>query len=195
MDDDRVERRAMLVGAAGLLTSLAGCGRLFIRPESTPVPGEDEGPTTRTATATPAPRVTSKPTSTSTATPLPNDIIEVRNRRFSVRPSTLERYTEVDYSLEVENVGRRSIELVEFLVAVRYEHDAFSRVVGTDYPRARFDPEGDESDGDDARPGLQPDEIDPVRGTFRFERDGRAEKSSDDDRFALELSLRRIRYR
>jgi hypothetical protein len=195
MGDDRVERRGVLGVAAGLLASLAGCGGLFIEPESTTPDAADRRAATPTPTPTATPAPTPRPataTATTTAAPLPNDVIEVRNRRFSVRPSTLKRFTEVGYYFEVENVGRRSIEYLEFRVAARYDHAEFSRIVGTDYHRVRFDPDGD---GGETRPGLQPDETDPVQGDFRFERDGRAERSSDADRFDLELGLRRIRYR
>ncbi|MFB6256410.1 MAG: hypothetical protein ABEH58_06755 [Haloplanus sp.] len=198
MGDDRVERRGVLGGAVGLLASLAGCGGLFIEPESTATPDAADR---RTPTPTPTPTPTSSPASTptsspasTTAAPLPSDVIEVRNRRFSLRPSKLATFTEVDYYFQVENVGRRPIEYLEFRVAARYDHAELSRVVGTGYHRSRFDLEGDDG-GSETRPGLQPDEVEPVRGSFRFERDGRAERSSDADRFVLELSLRRIRYR
>ncbi|GAB6861689.1 hypothetical protein ACFR97_15015 [Haloplanus litoreus] len=200
MVDDRVGRRAFLGVGVGLLASLAGCGRLFIEPETTTTPGGGETPaSTATPTATPAPTVRPDPTATATpsAAPLPSDDIEVRNRMLRIQRSQLEKFALVTYRFDVENVGRRTIRDVEFRVDVRYEHEEFSRIVATDYPRFVFDPtDGGTDDGgsDESREGLQNGETDRVRETVRFERDGRAENSTVADRFDLELSVRRIRY-
>jgi hypothetical protein len=190
MGEDRVGRRAVLGGGASLLASLAGCGGLFIEPETTTTatPVAEETPT-----ATPAPTVAPTTTATPTPVPLPGDVVEVRDRRFSLEPSRLERFTFVDYRFEVENVGQRPIRSLEFRVRVRYVHDEFSRVVGAAYPRVRFDAD-DDGENDEDREGLQVEETDPVTGRLRFERDGRAERSTAADRFDLELSVRRIRY-
>jgi len=195
MVDDRVGRRAFLGAGVGLLASLAGCGRLFIEPETTTTPGGGGTPTTDTPTATPAPTGRPDPTATATpsAAPLPSDDIEVRNRRLRIRRSQLEKFALVTYRFDVENAGRRTIRDVEFRVTVRYDHEEFSRIVATDYPRFVFDPaDGGESDG--AEEGLESDETDRVRETVRFERDGRAENSTAAERFDLELSVRRVRY-
>ena len=198
MVDDRVGRRAFLGAGVGLLASLAGCGRLFIEPETTTTPGGGTTTATDRPTATPAPTTRPEPTATPTpsADPLPSDDIEVRNRALRIRRSQLEKFALVTYRFDVENVGRGTIRDVEFRVDVRYDHEEFSRIVATDYHRFVFDPvDGDDDgDSDEAREGLETDETDRVRETVRFERDGRAENSTAVDRFGLDLSVRRIRY-
>lgn len=196
MGDDRVERRAILGAGAGLLASLAGCSGLFIEPEATGTPdgGPGTSPTgTPTETATPAPTVggpgTTARTPTATATPIPSEAIEIRNRRLSLTRSQLEKFAIVTYRFDVENTSDRAIRDIEFRVRVRYEHEEHSRIVATDYPRFWFD---QDDDGDDD--GLETDEKRGVTDEVRFERDGRAEDSTDAERFALELAVRRIRY-
>ncbi|RMB12847.1 hypothetical protein [Haloplanus aerogenes] len=195
MGDDRVERRAILGVGAGLLASLAGCSGLFIEPEttSTPVGGEPGATPTpmATATATPTESATdtpTQPTRTATATPMPSESVEIRNRLLAVERSQLEKFAHVTYRFDVENVGNRAIRDIEFRVRVRYEHEEYSRLVATDYPRFWFD------DGDDDDDGLDADEEERVIGQVRFERDGRAQESTAVDRFSLELAIRRIRY-
>jgi hypothetical protein len=198
MDDDHVGRRPLLGVGLGLLASLAGCSGLFIEPEpTTAASGETATPgetaTTTTATATERPEPTAEPAAT--AVPLASASVEVRNRALVVRRSRLEAFALVDYRFDVENVGRETIRDVEFRVDVRYEHDDSSRVVATDFHRFVFDPDDEADDsGDESAEGLQVDEEDRVRETVRFERDGRAEESTDIGRFDLELSVRRIRY-
>jgi len=194
MDDDRVGRRTLLGVGVGLLSSLAGCSGLFIEPE--PTTTTPDGTRTRTATATAAPTTTdaAEPTAaTPTAAPPPNDVIEVRNRRLIVRRSPLETFAFVDYRFDVENVGGRVIRDVEFRVDVRYEYEDVSRIVATDFHRFVFDPRAETDDDGDV--GLQDDETRRVRETIRFERDGRDEDWMDTERYALELAVRRIRYR
>jgi len=201
MVDDRVGRRTLLGVGIGLLSSLAGCSGLFIEPESTTA---TPGGGTPTQMATPQPTSTTtetvEPTATATPTaaPLPNDVIEVRNRELVVRRSQLESFAFVDYRFDVENVGDRTVRDVEFRVDVRYEHEDISQIVATDFHRFVFDPQ-DESDGDEesdeSAEGLQTDETDRVRETIRFERDERDEGWTNTERYALELAVRRIRYR
>lgn len=200
MVEERVGRRAILGAGAGLLASLAGCGRLFIEPETTPTPGGEPTPTT-TATPEPAPTATPtetpEPTATPTATPepLPSDVLDVRNRRLAVSMSQFEQFAFVGYRFDVENTGGRTMTDVEFRAAARYEHGDVSRLVATAYPRFRFDRSADEDATGEDRKGLQPGETDTVGDRLRFERDGRAEKSTDSSRFSLELTVRRVRYR
>jgi hypothetical protein len=191
MGDDRVERRGLLAAGAGLLASLTGCSGLFIEPEGTGTPGEGDASTatpTVTPTATATPTVTPTATATTTPAPIPSEDIDVRNRRLSVRRTDLEAFAIVTYQFDVENVSDRTIGDVEFRVRVRYDHGEFSRIVATDYPRFRFDGDGDEDDG------LDPDETVLVAGDVRFERDGRSQGSTAADRFDLELTIRRIRH-
>jgi hypothetical protein len=197
MGDDRVERRTILGVGVGVLASLTGCSGLFIEPETTGTPGEGAG-ATATATPTPtseptptSPTPTAEPTPTATPTPapLPSEHIEVRNRRLTVRRTELEKFATVGYLFDVENVGTRTIRDVEFRVRVRYDHEDFSRIVATDYPRFRFDLDDDDDDD-----GLETDETKTVNGRVRFERDGRAQESTAADRFDFDLSIRRIRY-
>jgi len=195
MGDDRVERRALLGASAGLLASLAGCSGLFIEPETTGTPGVASPTPTSTPEPTAAP--TDQPTRTAspapTAAPLLGDAIEVSNRQLSVRRSRLETFAFVSYRFDVENTGSRTIRDVEFRGRLRYERGDISRIVAVDYPRFRFDDEDrDDEDDDD---GLDPDESERVTDEVRFERDGRAEESTDVDRFDIELSVRRIRFR
>jgi len=194
MGDDRVERRAILGAGAGLLASLSGCSGLFIEPEGTGTPGGGEpgtAPTpTATTTATPTDTATetpARPTRTATATPMPSEAIEIRNRLLTIERSQLEKFAFVTYRFDVENVGRRPIRDIEFRVRLRYEHEEYSRIVATDYPRFWFD----DDDDDD---GLGPDDEERVIDQVRFERDGRAQESTAVDRFDLELAIRRIRY-
>lgn len=196
MGDDRIERRALLGAGAGLLASISGCSGLFIEPETTGTPagGEESTATpTRTATATPTVEPTATPTvtaeSTATAAPLPSEDVEIRNRQLAVRRSRLAKFAVVTYRFDIENVGERPIRDVEFRVRIRYDHEEFSRIVATAYPRFWFD-----SDGDDEDDGLDTDETARVVEEVRFERDGRAGESTAVDRFDLELSIRRIRY-
>ncbi|MFB6194750.1 MAG: hypothetical protein ABEI80_01145 [Haloplanus sp.] len=189
-------RRALLGAGAGLLASLAGCSRLFIRPESTatPTPTRTRTPTrTPTRTRTPTPEPTATPTPT--PEPLPSEVLDVRNEGFSIRRTELEKFAIVTFRFDVENTGRRPISDIEFRVEIRYEHEEFSRIVGTAYPRFWFDRPASETGGsDEARLGLQTGESDRVRGRLRFERDGRAQGSTAHDRFDMELTVRRIRY-
>jgi len=202
MVDDRVGRRTLLGVGVGLLSSLAGCSGLFIEPESTTATPSGGTPTPM-ATPQPTPTTTETPeptaTATPTAAPLPNDSIEVRNRELMVRRSQLEAFAFVDYRFDVENVGDRTIRDVEFQVDVRYEHEDVSRIVATDFHRFVFDPQDesddDDGEGDESSEGLQTDETDRVRETIRFERDGRDEGWTNVERYALELAVRRIRYR
>lgn len=194
MGDDRVERRAILGAGVGLLASLTGCSGLFIEPE-TGTPGAGGGSTatptatpTATATTTPASTASPEPTATPTPTPLPSEHVEIRNRGVDVRRTELEKFAMVTYRFDVENVGERTIRDIEFRVRVQYDHEEFSRIVATDYPRFWFDTEDDDDDG------LDPDETETVIGQVRFERDGRAQESTADERFDLDLSIRRIRY-
>jgi len=195
MGDDRVERRAILGAGVGLLASLTGCSGLFIEPEPTATPdgggGASMATATPTATATVDPTETPDPTPSPTPTPtaVPSDAVEVRNRQLALRRSQLEKYAVVAYRFEVENVGSRTITDIEFRVRVRYDHEEFSRIVATDYPRFWFDTDDDEDDD-----GLDADETADVIGRVRFERDGRAQDSTAADRFSLDLSIRRIRY-
>ncbi|WP_338739327.1 hypothetical protein [Haloplanus salilacus] len=202
MGDERVDRRTIIGAGVGLLASLSGCGRLFVEPETT-TPGGGETPTptpTATATGTPTrgPPATRTPTRTATAAPLPSDGIEVRDRRLSIRLNPTKSYAFVGYRFEVENTGDRPIRDVEFRVDVRYAHEDVSRIVATDYPRFWFVPledrdDADEDDEDDE--GLDTDDSERVTDEVRFERDGRAEKSTALDRFDIELTLRRVRRR
>lgn len=189
MGNDRVERRAILGAGVGLLASLTGCSGLFIEPETTGTPdgGAASTPTrtaTTTATATPTPEPT--PTATATPTPIPSEEIEVRNRQLAIRRTDLEKFAVVSYRFDVENVGARTIRDIEFRIRVRYEHEDFSRIVATDYPRFWFD-----TDDDD---GLDPDATETVARRMRFERDGRAQESTAAERFDIDLSIRRIRH-
>lgn len=203
MGDDRVDRRAILGGGVGLLASLSGCGRLFIDPETTTTPDGDGTEATVTATSTPTPTRTpaTTPAPTATAVSLPSDGIEVRDRQISIRLSTLESFAYVGYRFEVENTGSQPIRDVEFRVDLRYEYEDSSRIVATEYPRFWFvplqdrndtDDDDDEEDDDD---GLGTDDSERVSDEVRFERDGRAEKSTAIDRFDIELTLRRVRRR
>ncbi|MFB6108166.1 MAG: hypothetical protein ABEJ82_04895 [Haloplanus sp.] len=203
MGEDRLGRRGVLGVGVGLLTALAGCGRIFVE-EPTPTSEPSGSGGGSTPTPTPAPTVTDtqtttqRPTRTATATPtpLPGDVVEIRSRQHSVRRTQLETHAYVDYRFVVENVGDRTVESITFRVTVRYEHEDVSRVVATGYQRPRFDyPAEDDAEDDEQREGLQPDEEDPVTGRLRFERDGRAEHSTDDDRFELELAIHRLTYR
>jgi hypothetical protein len=191
MGDDRVERRTLLGAGAGLLASLSGCSGLFIEPEATGTPDGSASTPTPTATPTPTPTATPEPTPepTPTPAPLPSEDIEIRNRRLAIRRSQFEKFALVTYRFDIENVGSRTIRDVEFRVRVRYEHEEFSRLVATDYPRFWFD-----DDEDDDEDGLDPDDTASVSGRVRFERDGRAQESTVGDRFDLELAVRRIRY-
>jgi hypothetical protein len=198
MGDDRVDRRAILGAGAGLLVSLAGCGGLFIEPETTATPGSRAStPTpTETPTTTPAPTAPGESTTdgatrtaTATTTPVPSDAIEIRNRQLAIERTTLEQFAIVTYRFDVENTGDRTIRDVEFRIRVRYEHEEYSRIVATAYPRFWFDETEDEDDE-----GLESDETERVIGRLRFERDGRAEESTAVDRFDLDLTIRRIRY-
>ena len=201
MGDECVDRRVILGAGVGLLASLSGCGRLFVEPETTPDGGDTPAPTptaTATATATPPPSRTATRTATPTPTvdPLPSDGIEVRNRRLSIRLTPTETYAFVGYRFDVENTGDRPISDVEFRVDVRYAHEDVSRVVATDYPRFWFVPledRDDDDDDDEDSEGLDTDDSERVFDEVRFERDGRAEESTDLDRFDIELTLRRVR--
>jgi hypothetical protein len=195
MGDDRVERRTILGAGVGLLASLTGCSGLFIEPEATATPGGGASTPTETRTATPAPTATAESTTdrptrtaTATATPMPSDAIGIRNRQLAIGRTELEQFAVISYRFDVENTGNRTIRDIEFRVRVRYEHEEYSRIVATAYPRFWFD------DGDDDNEGLETDETETVIGRLRFERDGRAEESTAADRFDLELTIRRIRY-
>jgi len=196
MGDDRVDRRTILGAGAGLLASLTGCSGLFIEPETTATP--DDGASTSTPTetptatpATPTESATDRPTRTATATttPVPSDAVELRNPQLTIERTELEQFAIVTYRFDVENTGNRTIRDIEFRIRVRYEHEDYSRIVATDYPRFWFD---DDDDGEEE--GLETDETKKVIGQLRFERDGRAEKSTAVDRFDLEFTIRRIRY-
>jgi hypothetical protein len=188
MGDDRPGRRGFLGAGVGLLASLSGCSRLFIEPETTGTPDGD-APTpapTGTPTRTPTAPPPSTPAPTPTPVPLPSEDVETRNRRLAVRRTQLETFAVVTYRFDVENVGPRTIGDVEFRVRVRYAAPEISRVVAVAYPRFRFDTDEEE--------GLDPGETTTVGGTVRFERDGRAENSTETDRFDLELSVRLVRH-
>ncbi|WP_299331532.1 hypothetical protein [Haloplanus sp.] len=207
MGDERVTRRAILGTGVGVLASLSGCGRLFIEPEPTPPDSGDTPASSPTATATEPPTVTETVetrararTRTAAAVALPGDGIEVRNRRLSIRLTPTESHAFVNYQFEVENTGERPITDVEFRVDVRYAREDVSRVVATDYPRFWFVPlasrgDGDEDDGNGNGNGLDRDDSERVGNEVRFERDGRAEGSTDSDRFDIELAIRRVRRR
>ncbi|WP_248895999.1 hypothetical protein [Haloplanus halobius] len=185
MEEERVGRRSILGAGTALLASLAGCGGLFIDPEPTDTPGGRTPTPEPTPTPTPAPTVEPTTTPTATPEPLPSDLIDVRSRRLSIQRSQLETFALVDYRFDVENTGRRVIDAIEFRVSLRYEHEDISRSVGSAYPRFRFDT-------DDEDDGLRRGETETVRGNLRFERDGRAQESTDTDRFSIELTVRRI---
>jgi len=195
MVDDRVGRRTLLGVGVGVLSSLAGCSGLFIEPEPTTATPDGTRTPTGTPAATPATTEASEPTAADapTAGPLPNDVIEVRNRTLVVRRSQLELFAFVDYRFDVENVGDRTIRDVEFRVDVRYEHEDVSRIVATDFHRFVFDPRADIDDEEDV--GLQVDETRRVGETVRFEHGEQDEGWMDTDRYDLELAVRRIRYR
>ncbi|WP_435068981.1 hypothetical protein [Haloplanus sp. C73] len=186
MEDDRIGRRTLLGASAGLLASLSGCSGLFI--EETATPGG-----TSTPTATPRPTATTTATATrrrsptETEAPAASDDVEVDNRGFVIELDRLEKYATVVYRFDVENTSDRVIRDVEFRVRVRYEHEDYARIVATDYPRFWFDT-GDDDDG------LGTGSTERVRNDVRFERDGRAQESTDSDRFSLELTVRRVRF-
>ncbi|SEA07045.1 hypothetical protein SAMN04488065_1684 [Haloplanus vescus] len=192
MGEDRVARRALLGVGVGALASLAGCSGLFIEETATPTRGT--GTPTATATARPTTRRTETPRATPTERPLrvPSENIEVENRAFVFELSQLEKFATIVYRFDVENTSGRTISDVEFRLRVRYEHEDYSRIVATSYPRFWFD--SDDDDDDDGRDGLPADETERVRGTVRFERDGQAQESTDPERFSLELTVRRIRF-
>jgi len=196
MGDDRVDRRTILGAGAGLLASLTGCSGLFIEPEATATPGGGastptpaETPTV-TPTTTPTEAATERPerTVTATTTPVPSDAVELRNPQLIIERTELEQFAIVTYRFDVENTGSRTIRDIEFRIRVRYEHEEYSRIVATAYPRFWFD------EGDEEEEGLETDEIERMIGQLRFERDGRAEESTAADRFDLEFTIRRIRY-
>jgi hypothetical protein len=214
MTDDGVARRTVLGLSVGALASLAGCSGLFVEepasettppatpPVTPPVTAPPSIPGGGEETATPTPTPTRTPEPTATPELLPGNVIEVSNVRLSLQESELQYFTQVAYRFEVENAGRRPVVFVEFRLDLRYEHEEYSRVVATDYQRFRFDDGGDDGngnggddgDGDGDDDALAPDSSATLLGDFRFERDGRAQESTDLNRFDLELTIRRLEY-
>ncbi|MFC6989446.1 hypothetical protein ACFQJD_13380 [Haloplanus sp. GCM10025708] len=103
--------------------------------------------------------------------------------RLLLRLDRFESAVYVDFEVRIENVSRRVLEFVEYRVDVRYDAPELSRTVATDYFSRRF-PEGLEA-GETAR----------LTGTAKFVRDGRAERSTDEDDFALEFAFREVDFR
>ncbi|WP_423750713.1 hypothetical protein [Salinirarus marinus] len=181
MADEPIGRRRVLQGAVALLSVLPGCGNVFIE-EPTPTPDE-RGPTPApTQTPAPTPADTPTPAPTPTAA-LPSNRLEIRRSAFSLRLDRFESAVYVDFEVRIENVSRRVLEFVEYRVDVRYDAPELSRTVATDYFSRRF-PEGLEA-GETAR----------LTGTAKFVRDGRAERSTDEDDFALEFAFREVDFR
>lgn len=195
MGEDRVDRRAIIGAGAGLLASMAGCSGLFIEETATPTGGAPSATATSTPTATPTAERTGTRAGSPRPTPVPgvSEDVDVQNVELLVERSKLERFALVVYQFDIENTSDRPIRDVEFRVRARYDHEDYSRLVGTSYPRFWFDTDDDEDDDEEDR-GLPVDETERVRGDVRFERDGRAENSTDAERFSLELTVRRVRF-
>ncbi|MFB6121950.1 MAG: hypothetical protein ABEJ78_00630 [Haloferacaceae archaeon] len=185
MADESIGRRRVLQGGVALLSLLPGCGNVFIE-EPTPTP-DGTGPTPTpepTPTPTPAPTPDGSPTPASTPTAtLPSDRLELRGTGFTLRLDKFESAVYVDFEVQIENVSRAVLDFVEYRVDVRYRASEVSRTVATDYFSRRF-PEG-----------LEPDETALLTGTAKFVRDGRAERSTDADDFALEFAFRDVEFR
>lgn len=185
MADESIGRRRLLRAGVALLTVLPGCGNVFIE-EPTPTPDGDGGAveTTPESTPTPEPTPAASPTPEPTPTPvLPSNRLELRGSNFSLRLNKFDSVVYVDVELLVRNVGQRALERLEYRVDVRYETAELSRVVATDYLSRRFPK------------GLGQGSNTLLSGTTRFPRDGRAERSTDEADFSLDLTFRAAEFR
>ena len=183
MADESIGRRRVLRGGGALLSVLPGCGGNIFIEEPTPTrtpDGTGGGGPSRTPTPTPAPTPRDTPTATAT---LPSDRLELRGTKFSLRLNKFDAVVFVDYEVLIRNVSRRPLGYVEYRVDVRYESDEVSRVVASDYVSKRF-PKGLDR-GSNAL----------LSSTAKFPRDGRAERSTDEDDLSLEITFREAEFR
>jgi hypothetical protein len=157
---------------------------------TTPGEGEPSGtPGEGTPTATP-PRST--PTLTAAPAP-PGDALRLDAERTTLDARRDDYYTGFAAAIVLENVGDLTFDRIELRVDVRFVPpgggDPFA--VATAYvDRRTFGGDSPETlaPGESTTLSLRPDRL-------RFERDGRAQGSTDDDDFDLDLTFRRVEYR
>lgn len=217
-------RRRLLATLPAGLTALAGCAGLFSGGPTGTAPGDGDGdadpdgssPDTGTRTPAPEgepepeptsePEATASPAGTATETPPPaptptrtaapappGDSLRVDGDRTGLAVVRGDYYTSFRATVTVENTGELVFDRVEFRVDVSYEppgDEGAERVASAYVERRTF--------GGDSPETLAPEEsagfvVDPDR--LRFERDGRANGSTDVDDFRLDLTFRRVEYR
>ncbi|QLG62302.1 hypothetical protein [Halorarum salinum] len=201
-DDAPRSRRGVLASLAGVagLAVTAGCssggGEPVAGDGATSSPStrtEHDGTTAareRTVTATATPTATREPTATPVAAAVPpNGSLRLVDSGVSV--SAGGGSTEGDAFVRLRNVGGPTpvtYEVLELRFDLLYTAvDGDRTRVATAYGTAGF---RDERDG-----GFAPGETGTVRAAIEFDRDGRAERSTDDERFDVEFAYRRVAYR
>ncbi len=180
MSEDRRTRRGVLAVCA--VAGLAGCNGLVTSGEDgTATPTPTEGPTTEAETTTEptaTPTATPEPTATEVP-PGPEEGLEVAATNHSVRAE--DGYTRVAAEVTLRNTGSYTYRWLEVRIDVIYTDPVGgeeTRVV-SGYADRRFD------DGFAS-------ETAELSTVLRARRDGRANRSTDDDDFHLELALRRV---
>ena len=197
---DRRGRRAVLAGLGGLACAvgLAGCSESGN--SVTAVPSEEIGgaatPTATDvpeATATPTDRPTSESMASSTPTATPMEArVPPRGSLSLVRTDVAvandDGYTEATPRVVLDNVGDVTYELLELRYDLHYTPLGRSdsrRQIASGYGIEEFDGES----------GFRPGDRRAISGEVRYLRDGRADRSTDAERFDVAFAFRRVRYR
>ncbi|MFB6302760.1 MAG: hypothetical protein ABEH78_07870 [Haloferacaceae archaeon] len=172
-------RRLLALLGTGATAALAGCSRLFTRPDgeatpaATPSTPDTEEAATATETETPE-----------TATPTPpqaavGTVVRIPRYDLSLTYRPVEDVTAADVRLDVRNVSGRRIDLLEIRVDMVYHPDDENRTVAVDYVGGRnFPVHGVETLGYETS----------------YPNDGRANGSSDPDDFDLVFRVREVQF-
>lgn len=170
-------RRLLSLLGTGMTAAIAGCSRLFTRPDAAATPTATSTPDaeeTETATATPTETATPTPTRAAVGT-----VVEIPDHDLSLTYRPVEDITTADVSLQVRNVSGRHIDLLEIRVDLVYHPDDENRTVAVDYVGGRNFPVH----------GLE-----TLRYETSYPNDGRANGSSDPDDFDLVFRVREVQF-
>lgn len=173
---DASRRRLLGFLGTGATAAVAGCSRLFSRPdggsEATPSPSSpEEAEETGTGTATPTPATDAR-AATGTVVSVPGYSLALEYRAVA-------DVTVAAIDLQVRNVSGRDLRLVELRVDLVFDPDDENRVVAVDYLGTR---------------GLDSGNRETLAYEARYPNDGRTDGSTDPDDFDLVFRVRGVEF-
>lgn len=175
---DVSRRRLLGLLGTGATAAVAGCNRLFSRPEggsdATPSPSSPEAGGTETGT--PAPTGDAPATDARAAT---GTVVAVPGYSLSLEYRPVADVTAAAIDLRVRNVSGRDLRLVELRVDLVFDPDDENRVVAVDYLSTR---------------GLDSGNSERLAYETRYPNDGRTDGSTDPADFDLAFRVRGVEF-